>query len=71
NKRRRKQRTIDRNPPYGTRNSSIKSFYTFLNNSLINERMCNDTTGVIMDVNPVEQSVRVAFSIRGSLIDVD
>ena len=43
----------------------------FLNNSLIEEGICNDTMGVITDVNPKEESARVASSIRGSLIDAN
>lgn len=43
----------------------------FLNNSLMDKGICNGTTGVITDIDLVEQSVRVAFSIRGSLIDID
>ena len=43
----------------------------FLNNSLIDDGIVNGTMGVITDVNLVEESAQVAFSIRGSLIDID
>ncbi|CAB4412311.1 unnamed protein product [Rhizophagus irregularis] len=43
----------------------------YLNNSLIEHGICNGTMGVITDVNPSEQIVRVAFSVRGSIIDID
>src|SRR5262249_52603775 len=43
----------------------------YLNNSLIAQGICNGTIGVVTDVNPQDQCVRVAFSIRGSIIDID
>ncbi|CAG8725741.1 9760_t:CDS:2, partial [Rhizophagus irregularis] len=36
----------------------------YLNNSLIEHGICNGTMGVITDVNPSEQIVRIAFSVR-------
>ena len=33
--------------------------------------ICNGTIGIITDVDPLEPSVRVAFSIRGSIVDVN
>ena len=43
----------------------------YLNNSLINQSICNGTVGVVTDVNVSDQSARVAFSVRGSIVDVD
>ena len=43
----------------------------YLNNSLIEQGICNGTVGIITDVNLTEESVRVAFSIRGSIIDIN
>ncbi|CAG8534965.1 12161_t:CDS:2 [Rhizophagus irregularis] len=43
----------------------------YLNNSLIEYGICNGTIGVVTDVNPTDQYARVAFSVRGSLIDID
>lgn len=43
----------------------------YLNNSLIEHGICNGTIGVITDVFPIERYVRIALSIRGSIIDVD
>src|ERR1044071_3569127 len=41
----------------------------YLNNSLIEQGICNGTIGIITDIDLSNQSVRVAFSIRGSIID--
>jgi len=43
----------------------------YLNNSLINHGICNGTIGIITDVNSAEESIRVAFSIRGSIVDIN
>ncbi|EXX50623.1 PIF1-like helicase domain-containing protein [Rhizophagus irregularis DAOM 181602=DAOM 197198] len=43
----------------------------YLNNSLISHGICNGTIGVVTDVNPLEDYARIAFSIRGSLVDID
>jgi ATP-dependent exoDNAse (exonuclease V) alpha subunit len=43
----------------------------YLNNSLISHGICNGTIGVITDVNPSDEYVRIAFSVRGSIIDID
>lgn len=41
----------------------------FLNNSLIDQGICNGTVGIVTDLDLPDESVRVAFSIRGSIID--
>jgi ATP-dependent exoDNAse (exonuclease V) alpha subunit len=33
--------------------------------------ICNGTIGVVTDVNPAEEYSRIAFSVRGSIIDID
>src|SRR2546423_12515892 len=33
--------------------------------------ICNGTIGVVIDVNPTDEYVRVASSVRGSIIDID
>ncbi|GES90087.1 Pif1-like helicase domain-containing protein [Rhizophagus clarus] len=43
----------------------------YLNNSLIFHGICNGTIGVVTDVNPTEGYARIAFSVRGSIIDID
>ena len=43
----------------------------YLNNSLIDQGISNGTVGIVTDVNPTEQSARVAFSIRGSIVDLN
>ena len=43
----------------------------YLNNSLIDQGICNGTVGVVTDVDLPEESVRIAFSVRGSIIDLD
>ena len=43
----------------------------YLNNSLIDEGICNGTVGVVTDVNVSEQCCRVAFSVRGRIVDLD
>ena len=43
----------------------------YLNNSLISHGICNGTVGVITDVNHLDGYVRVAFSTKGSIIDID
>ncbi|GET03473.1 AAA family ATPase [Rhizophagus clarus] len=43
----------------------------YLNNSLISHGICNGTIGVVTDVNPTEGYARIAFSVRGSIIDID
>src|SRR5437764_1253087 len=42
----------------------------YLNNSLISHGICNGTIGVVTNVNP-EEYARIAFSVRGSIIDID
>ena len=43
----------------------------YLNNSLIEQGICNGIIGIITNVNHLEQYVRVAFSVKGSIIDID
>ncbi|CAB4377354.1 unnamed protein product [Rhizophagus irregularis] len=43
----------------------------YLNNSLISHGICNGTIGVVTDVIPLEDYARIAFSVRGSLVDID
>lgn len=43
----------------------------YLNNSLMDQGICNGTIGIITDVDPIKESVRVAFSIRGSIVDIN
>ncbi|GET00458.1 AAA family ATPase [Rhizophagus clarus] len=43
----------------------------YLNNSLISHGICNGTIGVVTNVNPTEGYARIAFSVRGSIIDID
>jgi len=43
----------------------------YLNNSLIEYKICNGTIGIVTDINLSEQIIRVAFSVRGSIIDID
>ncbi|GES95496.1 AAA family ATPase [Rhizophagus clarus] len=43
----------------------------YLNNSLISHGICNGTIDVVTDVNPTEEYARIAFSVRGSIIDID
>ena len=43
----------------------------YLNNSLIEYGICNGTIGVVVDVDPTNEYARVAFSVRGSVIDID
>src|SRR6266542_1744165 len=43
----------------------------FLNNSLIEQGICNGTTGIITDLDLENQFVRIAFSVRGSIIDIN
>src|ERR1043165_4382189 len=43
----------------------------YLNNSLIEQGICNSTVGIITDVNPTEESVQVTFSIRGFIININ
>jgi hypothetical protein len=43
----------------------------YLNNSLIFHGICNGTIGMVTDVNPLEDYSRIAFSVRGSLVDID
>jgi len=40
----------------------------YLNNSLINDGICNGTIGVITDVNKQQPSVQVAFCIHGAIV---
>ena len=42
----------------------------YLNNSLIEHGICNGTMGIITDIDLTDQSVRVAFSVKGSIIDI-
>jgi hypothetical protein len=39
-----------------------------LNNSLMVHGICNGTIGVITDVDPQEECVRIAFSVKGSIV---
>ena len=41
----------------------------FLNNSLIKQGICNGTVGIITNLDIPNDSIHVAFSIRGSIID--
>ncbi len=43
----------------------------YLNNSLIEQGICNGTIGIITNINHPEQYARVAFSVKGSIIDID
>jgi ATP-dependent DNA helicase PIF1 len=43
----------------------------YLNNSIIDQGICNGTIGVITDIDIQEQSVRVAFSVEGAIIDIN
>jgi ATP-dependent exoDNAse (exonuclease V) alpha subunit len=43
----------------------------YLNNSLIDEGICNGTIGVVTDVNLTDQCAQIAFSIRGAIKKVD
>ncbi|PKK79251.1 hypothetical protein RhiirC2_727753 [Rhizophagus irregularis] len=43
----------------------------YLNNFLIEYGICNSTIGIITYINYEEQYVRVAFSVRGSIIEVN
>ncbi|GBB94781.1 hypothetical protein RclHR1_02410027 [Rhizophagus clarus] len=43
----------------------------YLNNSLISHGICNGMIGVVTNVNPTEEYARIAFSVRGSIIDID
>ncbi|GBB86739.1 hypothetical protein RclHR1_13130005 [Rhizophagus clarus] len=43
----------------------------YLNNFLISYGTCNGTIGVVTDVNLTEEYARIAFSVRGSIIDID
>jgi len=56
-------------PPYVRLQPGARVMY--LNNSFIDHGICNGTMGLITDVNPSEPNVRVAFSTRGSIIDLD
>jgi len=40
----------------------------YLNNSLINDGICNGTIGVITDINKQQPSVQVAFCVHGAII---
>ncbi|CAB4433506.1 unnamed protein product [Rhizophagus irregularis] len=40
----------------------------YLNNSLINDGICNGTIGVVTDVNKQQPSVQVAFCIHGAIV---
>src|SRR6266540_4108505 len=42
----------------------------YLNNSLIEQEICNNTIRIVTDIDFTNQSVRVAFSIRGSIINM-
>ena len=39
----------------------------YLNNSLINDGICNGTIGVITDINKQQPSIQVAFCIHGAI----
>ena len=43
----------------------------YLNNSFIEQGICNGTIGIITDINHLEQYTWVAFSVKGSIIDID
>src|SRR3989337_2788824 len=43
----------------------------YLNNSIIDQGICNGTIGVITDIDIQEQSVQVAFSVEGAIIDIN
>ena len=40
----------------------------YINNSLIKYRICNGTIRIIIDINLIDQSVRVTFSVKESNI---
>ena len=40
----------------------------YLNNSLINDGICNGTIGVITDINKQQPSIQVAFCVHGAII---
>lgn len=43
----------------------------YLNNSLVEYGICNGTIGIVTNVNQAEQCIRVAFSVRESIIYID
>ena len=43
----------------------------YLNNSLIDQGICNGTIGIVTDLNLSEQYARIAFSVKGSIVDID
>uniref|UniRef100_U9TFY2 Uncharacterized protein n=1 Tax=Rhizophagus irregularis (strain DAOM 181602 / DAOM 197198 / MUCL 43194) TaxID=747089 RepID=U9TFY2_RHIID len=43
----------------------------YLNHFLIEYGICNGTIGINTDINHTEQYVRVAFSVRRSIIEVN
>ncbi|CAG8837856.1 16678_t:CDS:1, partial [Gigaspora margarita] len=47
------------------------TYVTYLNNSLISQRIYNGTIGIVTDVNPTDQFVQIAFFIRSSIVDIE
>ncbi len=43
----------------------------YLNNSIIDQGICNDTIGVITNINTQKQSIQVVFSIKEAIIDIN
>ena len=43
----------------------------YLKNDLINQDICNGTIGIVTDVNLETLKVRIAFSIRGGIVDIE
>ena len=42
----------------------------YLKNDLIEQGICNGTVGIITDVNPSTLEIRIAFSIKGGIVDI-
>ncbi|CAG8853491.1 46222_t:CDS:2, partial [Gigaspora margarita] len=47
------------------------AYIIYLNNSLITQEICNSTIGIITNVNPTDQFVRIVFSVRGSIVNIE
>jgi DNA replication protein DnaC len=42
----------------------------YLKNNLMDQNICNGTVGVVVDINPIDLEVRVAFSVIGGIVDI-
>lgn len=42
----------------------------YLRNNLIDQNICNGSIGIVIDVNPADLEVRVAFSVKGGIVDI-